>query len=79
MKNLTFLKGLFVGIAIATVGAVTYANNISSMGSDAISWILIDKNIYFCYAGSGARDVKMANNAFDPACTAVRMIPRESM
>ena len=30
MQNLSFLKGLFVGIAIATVGAVAYANSVSS-------------------------------------------------
>ncbi len=35
MKNLSFLKGLFVGVAIATIGAVAYAKNVSSSFAEA--------------------------------------------
>ena len=47
MKNLSFLKGLFVGVAIATIGAVAYASS-SVSSSQSIAYVVIDKDIFFC-------------------------------
>ena len=45
MKNLSFLKGLFVGIAIATVGGVVYANSVATVHQDD-AWVTIDDKVY---------------------------------
>ena len=47
MKNLSFLKGLFVGIAIATIGAVAYANSAIS-SSNSVAYVVIDDEVFFC-------------------------------
>ena len=54
MKNLPFLKGLFVGIAIATIGAVAYANS-SVSSSDSLAYVVIDKDVFFCTPGACQR------------------------
>jgi hypothetical protein len=51
MKNLSFLKGLVVGLGIAVVGGVVYANSISTGSISAetnSSWATIKDEIYFC-------------------------------
>ena len=70
MKNLSFLKGLVVGLAIATVGGVVYANSISAGSISAetnSSWATIKDQIYFCKgwfnpAGDPARALCMRAN-----------------
>ena len=49
MKNLSFLKGLAVGIGIAVVGGVVYANSISSNEGGTASWATINNSIYLCF------------------------------
>ena len=65
MQNLSFLKGLFVGIAIATVGAVAYANSVSSSklnmdfkdgGVLDNSWVVLEETIYYCWLMGGDDD-----------------------
>ena len=47
MKNLSFLKGLVVGLGIAVVGGVVYANSISAPGV-MHSWATIKNDVYYC-------------------------------
>jgi hypothetical protein len=58
MKNLSFLKGLAVGIGIAVVGGVVYANSVSSsykeMSNDGLvenSWVVLGDEVYHCVMG----------------------------
>ena len=52
MKNLSFLKGIFVGIAIATVGAGAYAASRGTWemrtNSFPDSWVVANGKIYLC-------------------------------
>jgi len=48
MKNLSFLKGLVVGIGIATIGGVVYANSISADAGPMNSWATIKNDVYVC-------------------------------
>jgi hypothetical protein len=54
MQNLSFLKGLAVGLAIATVGSVVYASTMSSVDNDVHSgsgvWLQkASGSIYYCW------------------------------
>jgi hypothetical protein len=68
MKNLSFLKGLVVGIAIATVGGVVYANSISSAADAPYSWATIKNQVYLCRAVSLGLSSKM-----EATCVKARM------
>ena len=48
MKNLSFFKGLIVGIAIATIGAVAYANSAIS-SSNSVAYVVIDDEVFFLH------------------------------
>ena len=49
MKNLSFLKGLFIGIVITAVTAVAFANGVSSDSSGVFAWVNIGEKVYLCY------------------------------
>ena len=50
MKNLSFLKGLVVGLGIATIGGVVYANSIATSEGGRVSWATIKNDVYVCVA-----------------------------
>jgi hypothetical protein len=76
MRNLSFLKGLFVGIAIATIGAVAYANSVSSAAQGIFSWVQIeDRGVYFCVAAPATTGIALGGGyKFNPTCTTASLI-----
>lgn len=72
MKNLSFLKGLAVGIGIAVVGGVVYANSISTTGATGvISWTVVNDKVYLC------RGLETGVQGPNPKCFQAEMYVRD--
>ena len=68
MKNLSFLKGLAVGLGIATIGGVVYANSISSDDSGENAWVVVGDNVYACTLVASQAIADNLNVPLGPAC-----------